>query len=176
MSAPSDPEATLSESGGRRSAATMRDVAALAGVSIKTVSRVVRGERGVSPTLARQVSEAVTMLDYRHNLTASTLRGRGQRTAAIGLVLMDVANPFASVLHRAVEDYAHRRGTLVFPVSSDDDPNRQLQVLNALLSRRVDGLIVMPVGNEHALLLHERRRGTPVECDSRDDRNGDGAA
>ncbi|MGY2061817.1 substrate-binding domain-containing protein, partial [Nocardia gipuzkoensis] len=90
------------------------------------------------------------------------LRGHGQKTAAIGLVLMDVANPYASALHRAVEDVAHRRGTLVFAVSSDEDPGRQREVLDALLSRRVDGLIVMPVGTDHAMLLHEHERGTPI--------------
>jgi LacI family transcriptional regulator len=103
----------------------MREVAALAGVSIKTVSRVVRGEGGVSPELAARVTDAAAMLDYRHNLAASTLRGHGQKTAAIGLVLMDVANPYASALHRAVEDFAHVRGTLVFAVSSDEHPDRQ---------------------------------------------------
>ncbi len=158
MSASADSEAALS---GRRGA-TMRDVAALAGVSIKTVSRVVRGEPGVSAALTRRVTDAVTMLDYRHNLAASTLRGLDRKTAAIGLILMDVANPYASQLHRAVEDFAHERGTLVFAVSSDEDPARQRQVLDALLSRRVDGLIVMPVGDEYPLLLHEQRRGTPV--------------
>ncbi|RDI63741.1 LacI family transcriptional regulator [Nocardia pseudobrasiliensis] len=140
----------------------MREVAALAGVSIKTVSRVVRGEAGVSAELAARVSDAAAMLDYRHNLAASTLRGHGQKTAAIGLVLMDVANPYASALHRAVEDIAHGRGTLVFAVSSDEDPDRQREVLDALLSRRVDGLIVMPVGTDHAMLLHEQSRGTPI--------------
>ncbi|MFI7667737.1 LacI family DNA-binding transcriptional regulator [Nocardia sp. NPDC049526] len=145
-----------------RRGATMREVAALAGVSIKTVSRVVRGEGGVSPELAARVTDAAAMLDYRHNLAASTLRGHGQKTAAIGLVLMDVANPYASALHRAVEDFAHGRGTLVFAVSSDEDPHRQREVLDALLSRRVDGLIVMPVGADHGALLHEQRRGTPI--------------
>ena len=58
----------------------MREVAALAGVSIKTVSRVVRGEAGVSPELAARVTDAAVMLDYRHNLAASTLaRARPRR-------------------------------------------------------------------------------------------------
>ncbi|MFI9637975.1 LacI family DNA-binding transcriptional regulator [Nocardia sp. NPDC051929] len=137
-------------------------MAALAGVSIKTVSRVIRGEGGVSAELAARVSSAAAMLDYRHNLAASTLRRHGQKTAAIGLVLMDVANPYAAALHRAVEDFAHERGTLVFAVSSDEDPVRQRELLNALLSRRVDGLIVVPAGSDHGMLLHEHRRGTPI--------------
>ncbi|MFF3573186.1 LacI family DNA-binding transcriptional regulator [Nocardia jiangxiensis] len=162
MSALSGPRAPKSGPGAARPAATMREVAALAGVSIKTVSRVVRGEAGVSPELTTRVTEAAAMLDYRHNLAASTLRGRGQKTAAIGLVLLDVANPFAAAVHRAVEDFAHGRGTLVFAVSSDEDPDRQREVLEALLSRRVDGLVVMPVGTDHRVLLHEQMRGTPV--------------
>src|SRR6266540_2381579 len=67
----------------------MRDVAALAGVSLKTVSRVVNAEPGVSPQLAARVVEAVRLLDYRHNLTASSLRRSDQKTASIGLLLED---------------------------------------------------------------------------------------
>ena len=86
----------------------MREVAALAKVSIKTVSRVVNGEAGVSPSLARRVMAASERLDYRHNMTASSLRRSDGRSATIGVVLEDVANPFSSALHRAVEDIAVR--------------------------------------------------------------------
>ena len=140
----------------------MREVAALAGVSIKTVSRVVRDEPGVSPELVARVNDAVRMLHYRHNLAASNLRRGDRKTAAIGLLLQDVANPYASALHRAVEDVARDRRTLVFAASSDEHPERQRQALSALVTRRVDGLIVMPVGAEHGMLLHERRLGMPI--------------
>ncbi|HEY6597418.1 MAG TPA: LacI family DNA-binding transcriptional regulator [Asanoa sp.] len=140
----------------------MRDVAALARVSIKTVSRVVNQEPGVSPELADRVLDAVGLLGYRHNLTASSLRRADQKTATIGLLLEDISNPFSSALHRAIEDVARRRGTLVLAGSSDEDPDRQQELLYALVSRRVDGLIAMPASGNQSGLLRERRLGRPM--------------
>ena len=141
---------------------TMRDVAALAGVSIKTVSRVVNQEPGVAPELVGRVLDAVGLLGYRHNLTASSLRRADHKTATIGLLLEDISNPFSSALHRAIEDVARHRGTLVLAGSSDEDPDRQQELLHALVSRRVDGLIAVPArGNQNAL-LRERRLGRPM--------------
>src|SRR5918912_2953110 len=123
--------------GSARRAPTMRDVAALAGVSLKTVSRVVNHEPGVSAELAERVWHAVGLLDYRHNAAASSLRRTDRRTATIGLLLEDVANPFASAIHRAVEDVARARQTLVFAGSSDGEPRRELELVRALASRQV---------------------------------------
>jgi len=148
--------------GGSARRATMRDVAAVAGVSLKTVSRVVNQEPGVSADLVRRVVDAVALLGYRHNLTASSLRRADGKTSTIGLLLEDVANPFSSALHRAIEDVAHPRGTLVFAGSSDEDPERQRALLSGFVSRRVDGLIAVPVGQDHSGLLLERSGGTPV--------------
>jgi LacI family transcriptional regulator len=140
----------------------MRDVAALAGVSIKTVSRVVNQEPGVSPELASRVLDAVGLLEYRHNLTASSLRRSDQKTATIGLLLEDASNPFSSGLHRAVEEVARRRGTLVFAGSSNEDPDVERELLLGLASRRVDGLIVVPASHDHSDLLREQRLGRPL--------------
>ena len=88
----------------------MRDVAALAGVGIKTVSRVFNDVPTVDPALADRVRKAATKLGYRPNLTAASLRRSGGRTDTIGLLLEDVSNPYSAALHRAVEDYARARG------------------------------------------------------------------
>lgn len=140
----------------------MRDVAALAGVSFKTVSRVVNEEPGVSPELARRVRDAVDMLGYRHNLAARSLRRADRRTAAIGLLLEDVANPFSSALHRAIENVAREHDLLVFAGSSDEDPRREHDLLDALVSRRVDGIIAAPVTDGADNLQAARRLGKPV--------------
>jgi len=140
----------------------MRDVAALARVSLKTVSRVVNREPGVSDDLLDRVEEAIRLLGYRHDATASSLRRTDRRTATIGLLLDDVANPFSSAIHRAIEDVARQRQTLVFAGSSDSDAGREAEFVRALAARRVDGLIVMPVGPDHAALLHERQLGLPM--------------
>jgi LacI family transcriptional regulator len=140
----------------------MREVAALAKVSIKTVSRVVNGETGVSPGLARRVLAASERLDYRHNLTASSLRRSDGRSATIGIVLEDVANPFSSALHRAIEDVAVQRGVLVLASSSDEDEDRERKLVAAFASRRVDGLIIQPSSQDHSYLLTERKAGTAI--------------
>ncbi|TMF40059.1 MAG: LacI family transcriptional regulator [Chloroflexi bacterium] len=140
----------------------MRDVAALAKVSLKTVSRVVNGETGVSPRLAKRVMTARDRLGYRHDLTASSLRRSDGRSLTIGVLLEDVSNPFASTLHRAIEDVAVERRVLVLAGSSDEDEDRERQLVSAFVSRRVDGLIIQPSSHDHSYLHTERRAGTPV--------------
>ena len=85
-------------------------------VSVKTVSRVVNDEPGVSPEVRRRVLEAAERLGYRHNLTASNLR-RGQRTASIGVLVQDLSNDFCGELLRAVEARARERGVVVMSAS-----------------------------------------------------------
>ncbi len=140
----------------------MREVAALAGVGLKTVSRVVNGEPGVSPALTVRVTEAIRRLDYRHDSTASSLRRADRRTATIGLLLEDVANPFSSAVNRAIEDVARERETLVLTGSSDGDPARETRYVRAFSSRRVDGLIAVPAAQDQQALLAERQLGLPI--------------
>lgn len=141
---------------------TMREVATQAGVSIKTVSRVINQEAGVSPALTERVQAAIRELDYRHNATASNLRRADQRTATIGLLLDDVANPFSATLHRAVETVAQQHDTLVFALSSVDDPAREEEMVHVLAARRVDGLITVPVSRDGGGLRYMQRLGKPI--------------
>src|SRR5256886_12158654 len=122
----------------------MRQVAALAKVSIKTVSRVVNREPGVSPRLAKRVLAATERLSYRHNLTASSLRRSDGRSATIGVVLEDVANPFSSALHRSIEDVAVGPVVLVLTGSSAEDEDRERKLVSAFASRRGDGSVIRP--------------------------------
>jgi LacI family transcriptional regulator len=140
----------------------MREVAASARVSLKTVSRVVNGEPGVTPKLTERVTAAVEKVGYRHNLTASSLRRTGGRSASVGVVLEDVANPFSSALHRSIEDVAVTRGVLVFAGSSDEDESRERELVAAFTSRRVDGLIILPASHDHSYLNMEREAGTAI--------------
>ena len=141
---------------------TMRDVAALAGVGVMTVSRVVNGRSGVSPQRAARVWQAIEKLDYSHNVTARHLRLTGQPTATIGVLLEDVANPFAAELLRAVENVVSEQDCLVLCASSDGDAARERALLNAFCARRVDGLIIMPCGPDYRYLLPQLRRGPQV--------------
>jgi LacI family transcriptional regulator len=140
----------------------MRDVAALAGVGLKTVSRVVNEEPRVSPATRERVLAAIRQLDYRHDVNASLLRRSGRRTGTIGLVLEDVANPFMSSLHRSIEDFARERGVLVFAGSCDEEPARERELVGTLCERRVDGLVVVPAATDHSYLLSELRSGTAI--------------
>jgi LacI family transcriptional regulator, galactose operon repressor len=140
----------------------MVDVAALAGVALKTVSRVVNSEPGVSPELEARVRRAIEQLNYRRDANAATLRRRGRKTQTIGLVLEDVANPFSSALHRAVEDAARERGVLVFAGSCDEDPERERELIGSFRERRVDGIVVVPASHDHSYLHEDRRAGTAL--------------
>lgn len=141
--------------------ATMRDVAALAGVGIKTVSRVINGEAGVSDHTALRVRRAVEQLGYRHNLTASNLR-RGQRTASVGVLLQDVGNSFSAGLLRAVEDHARMRDVVVLSASLDEEEERERHLVRDFVSRRVDGLLLMPASHDQTYLQTDLRAGVAV--------------
>ena len=140
----------------------MREVAALAGVSLKTVSRVINTEPSVSAEVRSRVLAAIGRLDYRHDHAASSLRRSDRKSSTIGVLLEDVANPFSSALHREIEDVALKRGVLVLAGSSDEDEAREQQLIDAFTSRRVDGLIIVPASHDHSYLLSERRAGTAM--------------
>ncbi|WP_069812173.1 LacI family DNA-binding transcriptional regulator [Streptomyces sp. TP-A0874] len=136
---------------------TMKDVAAHAGVGLKTVSRVVNGEPGVTPDTARRVTEAIEQLGFRRNDSARLLR-KG-RTASVGLVLEDLADPFYGPLSRAVEEAARAHGALLIHGSSAEDPQRERELVLALCARRVDGLIIVPASTDHRYLEPEIAAG-----------------
>jgi LacI family transcriptional regulator len=136
---------------------TMKDVAARAGVGLKTVSRVVNGEPGVSPDTERRVQESITALGFRRNDSARILR-KG-RTASIGLVLEDLADPFYAPLSRAVEEVARAHGALLINGSSAEDPAREQELVLALCARRVDGLVIVPASDDHRYLEPEMAAG-----------------
>ncbi len=141
---------------------TMKDVAALARVAVKTVSRVMNGDPSVAPDLAARVRDAAAKLGYRPNLTASSLRRGDRRTATIGLLLEDVANPFSAGLLRAVEDEARQRRVQLLIGSLDEDPERERELAITLIDRGVDGLMIVPAGHDHSYLVPERRLGICV--------------
>jgi LacI family transcriptional regulator len=139
----------------------MRDVAGVAGVSLATVSRVVNGTE-VRPDLAARVQDAIRVLGYRRDLTASTLRRADRQSSSLGLIIEDVANPFFSAVHRGIEDIAREHGTLTFVASSDEQPERERHLAEELASRGVDGLVVVPCGRDQSHFARERAMGTAL--------------
>jgi LacI family transcriptional regulator len=140
---------------------TMSDVARAAGVSLKTVSRVVNREPGVRPETSERVRSAIETLGFRRNEAARVLR-QGQVSRTLGLVIEDMANPFYFGIMRGVEEAARTLGLLVIATSSDESGERERELTLALCERRVDGLILVPAANDHSYLLPEMRLGVRI--------------
>jgi LacI family transcriptional regulator len=141
---------------------TMRHVAALAGVGIKTVSRVMNDEPGVSEATRQRVLGASQQLNYQLDMAAGSLRRAGRRTLSIGLLLPSVSNPFSGEIHRALEDSLAARGIAVFAASLDDDPEREKALVAAFLGRRVDGLVLTPIAKSQSYVIPEHSRDLPM--------------
>lgn len=139
---------------------TMQDVGRVAGVSAKTVSRVLNLEPGVDQRTFARVSEAMAAMGYRRNDVARNLR-KGISSASVGLLIEDLGNPFYAVLARAVEQVAQRHGHRVTMTSSGEDPVQERELLMDLLRRGANGLLIVPAGDDHRYLEASIRRGVP---------------
>jgi LacI family transcriptional regulator len=142
----------------------MVDVGRLAGVSLKTVSRVVNGEPGVRVATVEKVLAAAAELRYERNDLAASLR-HGDRSNTLGLVIEDVGNPFYSVIAQAVEERARERQSLLITASAREDPVRERELVIALLRRRVDALLIVPAGPDHRYLQDAGLHGRAVFLD-----------
>ncbi|MFE4079146.1 LacI family DNA-binding transcriptional regulator [Paenarthrobacter sp. YIM B13468] len=140
----------------------MRHVAKVAGVGIKTVSRVMNDEPDVSEATRQRVLDASLRLNYQLDMVAGSLRRPGRQTLSIGLLLPRVANPFSSRLHRAIENALTPRGIAVFAASMDDDPDREKALVAAFLGRRVDGLVLTPIARSQIHTIPEHSRALPM--------------
>ncbi|HEX6916785.1 MAG TPA: LacI family DNA-binding transcriptional regulator, partial [Phycicoccus sp.] len=146
---------------GGRAHATMREVAALAGVSLKTVSRVVNDERGVSPEVRARVAEAVRHLGYRPNLAASNLRRTTARTGLVAVLLDDLSTAPSARLLKAVEDAVRPHGFAVLAASLDGDAEEE-ERFRDVVAHRVDGVVVAPGARHLAHVRDVAGGGTPV--------------
>jgi LacI family transcriptional regulator len=146
----------------QRVRATIRDVAALAGVGTKTVSRVINDEANVSPQTRARVQRAVLALNFKPNQGAGALRRGDRKTLTLGLLLDAVDNPFSAAINRAVETVAYSRDTAVIAASSDNDPDREQIMVDAFTRRRVDGMILNTITEDQGYLHVEREQGTPL--------------
>jgi LacI family transcriptional regulator len=136
---------------------TMKDVAARAGVALKTVSRVVNGEPGVTPETARRVLGAIADLGFRRNESARLLRTG--RTATLGFIADTWAGPDAPAVYRGLETVALEHGYLLYSGSTDTDPGREQRLALAMCARRVDGLVIIPAPGTHDYLVSEIEAG-----------------
>jgi LacI family transcriptional regulator len=136
---------------------TMKDVAARAGVALKTVSRVVNGEPGVTPETAQRVLGAIEALGFRRNESARLLRTG--RTATIGFIADNWADADRAAVYMGVEKIAREHGYLLYSGSTDSDADREERLALAMCARRVDGLIIIPTPGSHDYLVSEIEAG-----------------
>ncbi|MDR6558279.1 LacI family transcriptional regulator [Arthrobacter pascens] len=135
--------------------ATIVDVASLAGVSTSTVSHVLNETRHVEPETKARVMSAVQATGYRRDALARSMRRA--RTDSIGLVVSDAGEPaFADMVH-GVEEAAAQHGLSLLLANSAEDPARERAAVEALLDRRVDGLIIARAAGSRAGLLERIR-------------------
>ena len=149
-------QSSAGERGVNATRPTMRHVADMAGVSLKTVSRVINAEAGVTPATAERVTAAIAELGFERNDLAASLR-HGRSSSTLGLVIEDVANPFYSAIAQAVEAAARDRGFLLITASAREDAERERELVSALLRRRVDALLIVPAGPDHRYLASSSR-------------------
>jgi LacI family transcriptional regulator len=129
---------------------TMRDVAARAGVSTKTVSRVFNDDPHVLPETRALVEQAMSDLNYVPNVLATTFRAG--RASVIGVAVPDIVDPFFAAIARAIEDAARERGLSTMVTSLGDDPDDERVAIESMLGRKLSGLVVAPVGTDHSWL------------------------
>jgi LacI family transcriptional regulator len=152
--------------GGRRErrrvtgAVSVKDVAAHAKVSVGTVSNVLNRPDRVSPETRERVYAAISLLGFVRNESARHLRaGRGR---TLGLVVLDIANPFFTDVARGVEDTASAAGLAVILCNTDEKIEKEDAYLELLEEQRVRGILITPADNISERLSELRRRGTPV--------------
>lgn len=120
---------------------TIYDVAREANVSMATVSRVVNGNPNVKPVTRKKVLEVIDRLDYRPNAVARGLASK--KTTTVGVIIPDVSNMFFASLARGIDDVATMYKYNIILANSDGDSLKEVNVLNNLLAKQVDGIIFM---------------------------------
>ena len=139
--------------------ASVKDVAALAGVSVGTVSNVMNRPEKVSAAVSARVQAAIDQLDFVRNDAARQLRAGHSST--IGLVVLDVRNPFFTDVARGAEDRAAVGGFSVILGNSDEKMDRESTYLDLFEVQRVHGVLISPLGDITARLRQLRDRGIP---------------
>lgn len=142
--------------------ADIKDVAARAGVSVASVSRVLNESKPVSDHTRDRVLAAVHELNYSIDQRARGLRRR--RSGTLGLILAEVRNPFFTEVIHSIEDVAYQSNNSLFLCNSDENPERERFYLEIMQAQRIDGIILLPVTNSGAVLSPLLRHDVPIVC------------
>lgn len=139
---------------------TIYDVAREAGVSMATVSRVVNGNKNVKENTRQKVLEVIERLDYRPNAVARGLASK--KTTTVGVVIPNIANSYFAVLARGIDDIAAMYKYNIILASSDESDEKEVDVVNTLFSKQVDGIIFMGYHLTEKIRAEFSRSRTPV--------------
>ncbi|MGT2895346.1 catabolite control protein A [Streptococcus entericus] len=120
---------------------TIYDVAREAGVSMATVSRVVNGNKNVKENTRQRVLSVIERLDYRPNAVARGLASK--KTTTVGVVVPNIANSYFATLAKGIDDIAAMYKYNIVLTSSDEDQDKEIDVVNTLFAKQVDGIIFM---------------------------------
>lgn len=120
---------------------TIYDVAREAGVSMATVSRVVNGNKNVKENTRQRVLSVIERLDYRPNAVARGLASK--KTTTVGVVVPNIANSYFATLAKGIDDIAAMYKYNIVLTSSDEDDEKEIDVVNTLFAKQVDGIIFM---------------------------------
>jgi LacI family transcriptional regulator len=145
---------------------TMKEVAARAGVSIATVSRVINQNGYVAPAVQDKVRQTMGALNYQPSALARGLRR--QETQSIGVLVPKLSQPFFSLLGYAIEQALFTQGYRAFLCSAEEDPDKESAYLEMLLRQRVDGVILVPTGRSLINVERLLRRRLPLVLVDRD--------
>lgn len=156
---PTEAQALPDLNGASRS--TLKDVAAIAGTSIKTASRALSGEPGVHKATQAKIEAAAKKLNYKPNKLAQQLRA-GNRTHAIALLVGELSNPFYSSIASGIEGVLQDKGFDLLIASTDENSDQEEHLIEGFIERSVEGFMVVTSSSNHFHLESERQRGTPL--------------
>ncbi|HUQ66157.1 MAG TPA: LacI family DNA-binding transcriptional regulator, partial [Flavitalea sp.] len=140
---------------------SLKDIAKEVGVSTALVSYVLNNlkEGRISKEIAQRIREVAQQLNYRPNQIAKSLKTN--KTFTIGLIVADISNPFSSTLARIVEDEANRFNYTVIFGSSDENQQKSAKLIDTLLNRQVDGLIISPPSGSELQMKELQQQDIP---------------
>ncbi|MGI5878826.1 MAG: LacI family DNA-binding transcriptional regulator [Christensenellales bacterium] len=138
---------------------TLRDIARAQGVSVNTVSRALRNMPDISPQTCQAIQNTAREMGYRANLTARSLRTR--RSHALGVLIPDIANPFFAEMINGIESGCHSLGYTLIVSNTGESARRERDAVDTMLSRGVDGVILIPTADGAANAARLAKAGMP---------------
>jgi LacI family transcriptional regulator len=150
----------------RKPAMTVKDIARVAEVSPMTVSRVLSGGKNVRPALREHVEKVIAELGYHRNENARSLRP-GQRSGLVGVLITNIGNPYYAGVVQGIEHVVAATGRRILVGTTNEDADLERALLSDFLGRQVEGLVVVPVGQDTARFTTARLNDVPLVLASR---------